>query len=352
MDYIIIIEIATTFIFINSLFGCIFLLNEKMQHYVEQRVSVSIFRIGKYALLYNIIISFFILPILAIVLIWKNRNNLIVKLLLVLGLLMALVIFIAISYLLYSAINYSLKPSDTMEALGIPITIFVYGLGLSIATFVIILNENILFKYNIKYMQSFAQKNRFEFKPYLTSWNPNSQLFKSGEARKISNHLKGTYKGKKIQIYNYSHQFGNNLDRLYEYLVFEYNSEKKLPTTIITASDSYLFNFFSTLNLPINLMKRNDLSTESNDFDKNFTVLMKKDNKAELEILKFLTPDIMENLLEEENKERGKDIHIEMNENTFVFYKSIVLIPGYRYSINEEKIQNCLDLFYGLISKL
>ncbi len=247
----------------------------------------------------------------------------------------------------FALISIFIKLSDTTELILIIIIVLVSTL--------LIIHRIWLKNTNKRLMSSFAKKHGFDFVPNLSNWQSNSQLLNSGLGRKISNYMRGEYKGVQIEIYNYFHTFDYiKYSRDYEYIVFESKVNKKLPTAIITGENNYLSQVLYTLDLPVSLVA-DKLETESNDFNKDFKIFLEKnyrdDNK--LQILGILTPDIMAILVDENTREKGKDIHVEMNDNSLLLYLSIEFnLEGALWDKlikNESDLQKLLDLLYKLI---
>lgn len=223
------------------------------------------------------------------------------------------------------------------------------------------------FKSN-KAMRFFAEKNNFNFKQEMGMKDSGYQLLNSGNNRKFFNHIEGNYKGNRVEIYNYQHQFdyhiinGSPLSDVCGYTVFETETKKVLPTAIITTNNSYLGNFFHS---SMNIVQSYKLKTESNAFNEDFKIFLKKEgnnneNKEELmwkiyykrnnakynsedaqKVLEILTPDVISHLIDEEEKEQGKDINLEFDQNTILLYRDGILTK-------EESIQRMLDLLIYL----
>lgn len=175
------------------------------------------------------------------------------------------------------------------------------------------------------------------------------QLLNSGADRRIFNYIRTAYKDIPVEVYNYKHSFP---PAKYEYVVFELKTKKSLPTAIVTNKNSYLANF---LNKKINLITAEKLDTESNEFNKDFKVFLEKDHDAEdeLGILEILTPNIIQNLIDEEKREKGKDIHIEFKDNTVLLYKSMRLnFWKMRMVKNKKDLKRLLNLSFRILEEV
>ena len=99
-------------------------------------------------------------------------------------------------------------------------------------------------------MESFAKKNGFTFSQTIKIADKKSSasLLNKGSTRNIFRYMKGDYKGRKVEIYNYSHSWRNYS---HEYIVVEFKTKSKLPGLIITTPDSYLVD--NSLYLPLSI---------------------------------------------------------------------------------------------------
>lgn len=191
-------------------------------------------------------------------------------------------------------------------------------------------------------LHSFAKKNNLIFsEDYdIGSKEKTCQLLNVGGVM-IFNYLQGSYKNRKIEIYNYLQKFSSGKNSTtYEYTVFEVKTKTDLPSAIIGKEESYLWNILGTINLPINFIKCEKLQTESNEFNNLFKIYLKKDhtNKDELKTLEILSPDIMEKMVKAEQEDpTEREINLEFNKNTIILYK-------YGFIKNEKDIERFLNL--------
>ncbi len=211
-------------------------------------------------------------------------------------------------------------------------------------------------KWNAGIMESFAKKNNFSFIDLeekeiwlnivkhgtpeeianYTFYLFSKRFYKEGDfCRSVFNNIKGSYKGRKIEIYNYQHES-------LVYIVFEIETKNILPLVIITENRSSLIPFLEKESF-VDFAIPENLETESNEFDRSFKIFLRRnhDNREEISLLRILTPDVMAKLIDEEKREEGKDIHIEFSHNKVILYKRIRIFSR---ELSEGDIQRLLDL--------
>jgi hypothetical protein len=217
---------------------------------------------------------------------------------------------------------------------------------------------------NKKIMKSFAADNNFIFSNFLRDQfvrekKSNCFLSNTGDNQQIFNYIKGNYRGREIEIYNYEHHFVNLSSRTnplgsiftefltkekddirYDYIVLELKTKKKLSKLLIAAVNSIDLGI-----LPIASKYKGRLDTESNDFNKDFKLYLQKiTNPNKIIALQVLTPDVMDFLLKV-NSENDKRIIIEINDNTIILYKV-------HFLKSTEELKRLLKSFLTLVKEI
>ncbi len=175
-----------------------------------------------------------------------------------------------------------------LAAIAIDVGLALFGLPFSILYFLpfawpLLAYVSMSLKVHIEFLREFAKANRYTFAD--TSSYGSGRIFNIGHSRRASNCITGERNGLPFSFYLYSYTVGHGKSaRHFSFTVFSVDMGTPLPPLFLQSNGhpSGEYPMFSDL---IKLKMEGD-------FNKHFTVLVRKD--FEIEVLQLFTPDTMQ----------------------------------------------------------